>query len=68
MIQIPAGCAHGFLTLEKNTTVIYFSSKNHSPKHEKIIRYDDPSFKIKWPKKPVSISKKDSLVSALHDI
>jgi dTDP-4-dehydrorhamnose 3,5-epimerase len=67
MIQIPAGCAHGFLTLEKNTTVIYFSSKKHNPKYEKVIRYDDPSFKIKWPKKPTSISKKDSLVSTSYN-
>ena len=24
------------------------------------IRYDDPSFKVKWPRKPIVISQKDS--------
>ena len=32
-IFIPKGCAHGFLTTEKNTKIIYIMDKPYSPKY-----------------------------------
>ncbi len=59
LIHVPKGCANAFLTLENNTIVQYNSSQFYKPSHEKGIRYNDPSFKFKWPHKPKIISFKD---------
>lgn len=57
---IPQGCAHGFITLEDNSSVIYQVSNEYSPAHEQGYRWDDPAFDIKWPLHPVVLSVKDS--------
>ena len=57
LIHVPS--ANAFLTLENNTIVQYNSSQFYKPSHEKGIRYNDPSFKFKWPHKPKGISFKD---------
>ena len=58
-IYVPKGIAHGYLTLKPNTKILYYMSKYYKPKFENGIRFDDPFFKILWPKKPKVISKKD---------
>ena len=59
LIHVPKGCANAFLTLKNNTLVQYNSSEFYKPEYEKGIRYNDPLFKFKWPKKPKIISDKD---------
>jgi len=56
---IPEGFAHGFQTLENNTEILYQVSQFYSPNSEKGIRWNDPTFKIKWPYKAIDISEKD---------
>jgi dTDP-4-dehydrorhamnose 3,5-epimerase len=56
---IPEGCAHGYLTLEDETSVLYDVSASYEPCSEKGIRYDDPLFKIKWPGEIRIVSAKD---------
>ena len=58
-VFVPGGCANLFLTLEKNTIVHYYMNALYNPKADRGIRYNDPSFKIKFPIKPKVISKKD---------
>lgn len=58
-IYIPEGFAHGFQTLADNSEVFYQHSVFHSPDHERGLRFDDPSFKIKWPLDVSSISERD---------
>ncbi len=60
MVYIPKGCAHGFLTLKPDTEMLYLVTEFYSPEHERVIRWDDPKFKMKWPVEPKNLSKKDS--------
>ena len=57
---VPKDFAHGFITLENDTTAFYMVSEFYMPGAECGIRWNDPSFGIKWPTEPKCISKKDS--------
>lgn len=48
-ILVPAGFAHGFVTLEPDTEVLYKVSDFYSPDHDRAIRFDDPAIGINWP-------------------
>jgi dTDP-4-dehydrorhamnose 3,5-epimerase len=56
---IPEGFAHGFQTLSDDTEVSYLISAPYAPQAATGIRYDDPSFAIRWPLPVVVISAKD---------
>jgi dTDP-4-dehydrorhamnose 3,5-epimerase len=56
---VPAGCAHGYLTLELNSTLIYFMDKAYSPENSKGVRWNDPKLLINWPRKPTLVSQQD---------
>jgi dTDP-4-dehydrorhamnose 3,5-epimerase len=58
-MRIPRGFAHGYITLEDETELIYFSDNELSMEHEKGVIWDDVSIGIKWPIEPVLISGKD---------
>lgn len=57
---IPEGVAHGFLTLEPDTDVIYQIAPAYRPGHEAGVRWDDPAFAIAWPAAPALISPRDA--------
>lgn len=57
---IPEGCAHGFLTLEPDTDVLYLMGRLHVPDQGRGVRWDDPAFRIAWPRQPVLIDGRDA--------
>jgi dTDP-4-dehydrorhamnose 3,5-epimerase len=57
---IPEGVAHGFLTLEADTDVLYQISPKFEAGHETGVRWDDPVFAIAWPQPPALISQRDA--------
>lgn len=61
MMFIPAGFAHGFLSLEDNTHFLYKVSDYYYPEYDAGIRYDDPAIGIDWPdiRMEYIISEKD---------
>ena len=48
-ILVPAGFAHGFLTLEPETTIQYMVDNHYAPACDRGIRWDDPTIGIGWP-------------------
>ena len=59
MIYIPEGFAHGFQTLEDNTSVFYQMTEFYHPECARGIRCNDPAFNIDWPVSDLMVSEKD---------
>ena len=62
---IPKNHAHGFMTLEPNTHVLYLVDAAYNPSAESSIYWKDPLLSIDWPMEPRLISEKDRLVPLL---
>ena len=58
-IYIPAGFAHGFITLTSDAEVFYQMGANHVPEATRGLRWDDPRVGIRWPAAPSVISERD---------
>jgi dTDP-4-dehydrorhamnose 3,5-epimerase len=58
-LYIPKGFAHGFITLQDNTEVVYLMSDFYVPGADRGYRHDDPAFAIKWPRPIYDLSIKD---------
>jgi dTDP-4-dehydrorhamnose 3,5-epimerase len=48
-LLVPAGFAHGFMTLAADTVVLYKVSAPYSREHEGAILWNDPAIGIAWP-------------------
>lgn len=59
MLYVPKGFAHGFITLSENTEAFYFVDEFYAPEYERIVRWNDPRFNIRWPAAPENLSDKD---------
>lgn len=72
-IWVPAGFAHGFLTLSKKTTVEYFVTQYWNKNNERSLIWNDNNLNIKWPFHDFNInapivSSKDQEALKLEDI
>lgn len=61
-ILVPTGFAHGFVTLEPDTEVVYKVTDRYAPDCDRSIRFDDPAIGIDWPLDgiEVQLSEKDA--------
>ena len=61
LLYIPPMFAHGFQTLEDNTTVFYQLGEFFNGDYYSGLRYDDPALAIKWQdlKEPLTINERD---------
>lgn len=66
---IPAGFAHGFVTLQPSSEIIYKCSDYYAPEAEGALRWDDPAIGINWPLRGAAIlSDKDAVAPMLADL
>lgn len=56
---IPRGFAHGFQTLEDNSTIIYHHTGEYDKANERGINYLDKKINVVWPETITEISPKD---------
>lgn len=69
-ILVPIGFAHGFMTLEHDTEVIYKVSNYYAPDHDKGILWNDPALGIAWPlaENEAILSEKDRIQPRLAEL
>ena len=68
-LYIPEGFAHGFMTLEPDTMILYKVSDYYAPDCDRGLAWDDPTIAVTWPLhggKPV-LSSKDEKQPLLQD-
>jgi dTDP-4-dehydrorhamnose 3,5-epimerase len=58
-LVVPAGCAHGFLTLDDGSIVEYAMDADYRPDLARGVRWDDPAFAVEWPLPPQLMSARD---------
>lgn len=58
-VIIPPGFAHGYLTLEDSTSLVYAVDQSYAAEHELVVRWNDPAINLSLPQVPVSVSRKD---------
>lgn len=69
-LWVPRGFAHGFLTLETDTEVLYKVDAEYDPATDGGIAWDDPALGIDWPLPPGGpvLSDKDRKAPRLAEI
>lgn len=69
-ILVPSGFAHGILTLEPDTELIYKVTNYYSAAHDRGLLWNDPSLGIDWPIKEgeVVLSEKDRAQPTLNEL
>lgn len=67
-LYIPKGMAHGFLTLEPETALLYQISTPYRPEASAGVRWDDPDLAIEWPARPAVLSARDRSLPLLGEL
>ena len=72
-LWVPAGFAHGFLTLSEQAEVLYKTTDFWNRDCERAIRWDDPALAIAWPLETLAgaepqLSEKDAVAALLAEL
>lgn len=69
MLLVPAGFAHGFMTLEPDTEIVYKCSDTYAPETEGAVHWSDPEIGIEWPltSTETKLSEKDAAALRLSE-
>jgi dTDP-4-dehydrorhamnose 3,5-epimerase len=68
-LYIPVGFAHGFVTLEPDSEIVYKCSDYYFPETEGAVLWNDPDIGIEWPTEAEPIlSDKDAVASVFSDL
>lgn len=68
MLFVPKGFAHGLMTLEDDTEVLYKADNFYEPTHEGGIAWNDPDLKINWPLENPILSERDKKWPTLKNL
>lgn len=60
MMYVPRGFAHGFITLEDSSELLYLMDEFYTPELQRGVRWNDPRFAIAWPIEPRFVSPRDA--------
>lgn len=67
-VYVPAGFAHGFLTLEDNTRYFYKVSSYYAKESDGGLRWNDPEVGIKWPVEDPFLIERDANLPLLNEL
>ncbi len=67
-LYVPVGFAHGFVTLNPGSELIYKCTDYYAPNAEGSIRWDDPTIGIAWPlEEQLILNERDAIAPLLTD-
>ena len=67
-LYVPVGFAHGFVTLNPGSELIYKCTDYYAPNAEGSIRWDDPTIGIAWPlAEQLILNERDAIAPLLTD-
>jgi dTDP-4-dehydrorhamnose 3,5-epimerase len=68
-LYVPVGFAHGFVTLEPDSEIVYKCSDYYAPETEGAVLWNDPDIGIDWPTKADPIlSDKDAVAPLISEL
>jgi len=68
-LYIPVGFAHGFVTLERDSEIVYKCSDYYAPETEGDVLWNDPDIGIDWPTEAEPIlSEKDAVAPLISEL
>ena len=67
-LYVPVGFAHGFVTLNPGSELVYKCTDYYAPQAEGSIRWDDPTIGIEWPfAEKIILNERDAIAPLLRD-
>jgi dTDP-4-dehydrorhamnose 3,5-epimerase len=68
MMYVPKGFAHGFISLQQDSEIIYMVSGRYEPNFEHTLKWNDKNIGIVWPLLPQVISDKDKCGKSFREL
>jgi len=66
-LLVPPGFAHGYLTIEDHSELLYQIAGDYRPESQRALRWSDPDVAIEWPFAPALMSERDASAPLLCD-